>query len=304
MEELLNINNIPVSRSCCSYCRSRMHNIRGCNSLDIEVLLNCLQQAFAIIRRTNTQTVTKDLYTHWLLHTYNLQQLKVVAVTRMDSRVSGLNKADYADKIWYIVNYMYENNDEEEVIEEVEWIIDRLPNPDEFQTPPTMSPRDAPPEIVRQSNSIILTDDDLDHELMINSFNSPRNSPRRNDASIIIQGFDYIQEMNHYNRVRGSGVLDLRIESEKLDINVKTQEFIGLAELLEDNFECSICYENQDKSMKLVLGCNHEFCTECIIKTLETNNKPRCAFCRDVMKDFTVYNKKELNKFKECCRVK
>jgi len=294
MEELLNNTNNYRN---CSYCRSNMHTIRGCNSLDIEILFDCLQQAFEIIRQTNTQRIAKNLYTHWLINTYNLQQLKVIAVTRMNSRTSGLNKADYADIIWNIINYQHENNEEVQAIEEVEWSIDRLPNPDEFQTPPTMSPRVAPPEIQRNTNN------DDDDELIINSIHPPP-----------FVGFGYIPSFMTRNDAR-MALLEIRrermenegtrkIEKENLNINVKTQEFIGLSELLEDNFECSICYENHDKSMKLVLGCNHEFCTECIIKTLKTNNKPRCAFCRDVMKDFTVYNNEEFNKLKTCCRIK
>ena len=289
MEELLNSTNNFRN---CSYCRSSMHNIRGCNSSNIEILLDCLQQAFAVIRRTNTRTVTKNLYTHWLLHTYNLQQLKVVAVTRMNSRVSGLNKADYADKIWYIINYQHENNEEVEEVEEVGWRIDRLPNANpeitfntntinELHTPPTMSPRTEPPEIERRQN-------DADDELIINS-------PNRRQV-----GFGYIPSFLTQRMIRETLTKLDDTECNK-NISIKTQELIGLTEILEDDFECSICYETQHKSKRLILSCDHEYCTECIINTLKIdkkNNKtPNCAFCRDEMKEFLLYSNKELEDF-------
>ena len=296
MEEILN-TNMHVSRSC-SYCRSTMHNIRGCNSLDIDILSECHQQAFLVIRQSNTRFATKDLYTNWLLHTYNLQQLKVVAVTRMNSRISGLNKADYAEKIWYINNCVYEDVED---VEEVGWSIDRLPNANPeitfntntiplvgFQTPPTMSPRIEPPEIERQNNVIL----DSDDELLINSHNGPQ------------IGFGYIPSFVNWRSRRATfGNGSQSYVKRNKNISIKKQELIGLSELLGDDFECSICYETQNKSMKLVLGCNHEFCTECIIKMLKTSNKPRCAFCRDEMKEFIVYNNEELNKLEDYCIV-
>ena len=293
----------------CSYCESATHNIRGCDSPDINILCDAASTAFVTIRRTNTQEQTKDLYTTWLKNTYNLRQLKVIAVTRMNDMVSGRTKADYADKVWYVNNFVYEMALEEEVeeveeveVEEVSWYIDRNPNPstelDGFQTPETMSPR-GPPELVRQNNNIILNDDDDDDydydddddELLINSRFPPPHI-----------GFGYIPSISRNDIRRSSVRLRVR-EIPTFDINVKIQEFIGLYELLEDNFECPICYETHDKSLKLVLGCNHEFCTGCVIETLKTN-KSQCAFCRDEMKQFIVYNEKELDKFKNYCCVK
>ena len=294
----------------CSYCESATHNIRGCDSSDINVLCEAASMAFETLRRTRTPDETKNIYISWIKNTYNLKQLRVIAVTKMNDMVYGRNKSDYAEKVWYVNNFNYETILEEaeaeaeaEEVEEVSWYIDRNPSIalenmlslDGFQTPPTMSPRDAPPEIQRHNNAIILNDDDRDPPAFRNI-----QPMTRNDAAMAL--LDIRREI-----MENEGPRDRRErerQGQQFDIIVKTQEFIGLSELLEDNFECPICYENHDKSMKLVLGCNHEFCTECIIKTLKTNNKPRCAFCRDVMKDFTVYNNEEFNKLKTCCRIK
>jgi len=279
MEEILNIYT-NVSRSC-SYCRSNEHTIRYCNSADIDVLLNCLQQAFLIIRQSHTQIDGKVQYTNWLLNSYTLHQLKVVAVTRMNSRISGFNKADYADTIWNCNNSVYEVEEVEVEVEEVEevgWSIDRLPNPnpeitfDGFQTPPTMSPRD-PPEVVRAGAGAFTYDEGV--------------------------GFGYRSNISYMSLSTAIALIDLR--ETRYNISITKQELIGLSELLEDDFECSICYELKNKSLKLVLGCDHEYCTECIIKMLKisNSNKPRCAFCRDEMKQMIVYNNEELNKLND-----
>ena len=45
--------------------------------------------------------------------------------------------------------------------------------------------------------------------------------------------------------------------------------------------ECSICYDEKELQNFVKLGCNHEFCKDCVINTIKTsNNKVCCAFCR------------------------
>ncbi len=45
--------------------------------------------------------------------------------------------------------------------------------------------------------------------------------------------------------------------------------------------ECNICYDEKELNKFVKLGCNHEFCKDCVIETMKTsNNKLCCAFCR------------------------
>jgi hypothetical protein len=47
------------------------------------------------------------------------------------------------------------------------------------------------------------------------------------------------------------------------------------------NCECPICYDDKELQNFVKLGCNHEFCKDCVISTMKTsNNKLCCAFCR------------------------
>ena len=56
----------------------------------------------------------------------------------------------------------------------------------------------------------------------------------------------------------------------------------------KEECECSICYDKHDNKNFIKLGCGHEFCKDCIKKTLQNdiNKTPCCAFCRTEIKNF------------------
>jgi len=56
--------------------------------------------------------------------------------------------------------------------------------------------------------------------------------------------------------------------------------------------ECSICWDKKDSDKFVKLNCNHEFCNECIVKTLATNKHraPCCALCRADINNITSRN--------------
>lgn len=66
--------------------------------------------------------------------------------------------------------------------------------------------------------------------------------------------------------------------------------------------ECNICYDEKKINNFVKLGCNHEFCKDCIIKTIKTvhNNKLCCALCREEVthiKSRTIKIKAEIDKY-------
>jgi hypothetical protein len=87
-----------------------------------------------------------------------------------------------------------------------------------------------------------------------------------------------------------------------------TQDIV--LELLEDNFipekveECVICYEVKEKDKFARLNCEHIFCGDCVVKTIQTkneqnehsNNHIKCSLCREsvsvisVIDDKIIYN--------------
>lgn len=56
--------------------------------------------------------------------------------------------------------------------------------------------------------------------------------------------------------------------------------------------ECSICWDKKESGKFVKLNCNHEFCNECVIKTLAANKHraPCCALCRADINNITSRN--------------
>jgi hypothetical protein len=75
-----------------------------------------------------------------------------------------------------------------------------------------------------------------------------------------------------YNAVRKLNILSSVENNENENIN--------------ENCECNICWEEKEKKNFVKFGCNHEFCKDCVIKTLRTDQRenPCCALCRAEVK--------------------
>jgi len=102
------------------------------------------------------------------------------------------------------------------------------------------------------------------------------------NASLI----DLILEYNIYER-RNTEVHQNR----KFQI---TTEILETPENVNEPCECNICYETNEKVNFVKVNCGHEFCKECIKKTLqnETKNEPCCAFCRTKITNFELRTEK------------
>jgi hypothetical protein len=77
------------------------------------------------------------------------------------------------------------------------------------------------------------------------------------------------------------------ITVEKIKINSKL--FSNENENINNLCKCNICYENKKIKNFVKLECNHEFCVDCIINTLNYNkNKTiNCALCRNNVKEIS-----------------
>ena len=65
--------------------------------------------------------------------------------------------------------------------------------------------------------------------------------------------------------------------------------------------ECCICFEHFKKPEFVKLNCNHEFCKECLKKSLisDTREKPCCAYCRTEVTTITSRTRDIYNKMSE-----
>ena len=78
-----------------------------------------------------------------------------------------------------------------------------------------------------------------------------------------------------------TNVRNQSLENRKLNIfsTVENDETSGIC-------QCSICWEDKEVKNFVKLGCNHEFCKDCLIKSLKADSReiPCCALCRSEVK--------------------
>ena len=74
--------------------------------------------------------------------------------------------------------------------------------------------------------------------------------------------------------------------SRKLNINLIVDKNREKNKNMDENCKCNICWDEKKRDNFIKLGCNHEFCKDCIIKTLRSGQKsnPCCALCRSEVK--------------------
>jgi hypothetical protein len=102
----------------------------------------------------------------------------------------------------------------------------------------------------------------------------------------IDMGFYFQNFENIYNRVFPS------------QTKIKFLERFGIVSVLEELTRneliqnCCICFEDKNKDHFIQLGCNHEFCKDCFIKSLKSNkrNTQCCCYCRTEIK--TIISRK------------
>ena len=73
---------------------------------------------------------------------------------------------------------------------------------------------------------------------------------------------------------------------------------------IKESCECPICYDEKESNNFVKLGCNHEFCKDCVIKTMKTNHSTNlcCALCRADVKSIdsrTIEAKNEIDNYIE-----
>jgi len=135
--------------------------------------------------------------------------------------------------------------------------------------------------IFRIYKPTIINNTNLEYYL-INLFVNLRNVQERNETTIE----DILRlEANAYREFRFDFYLNYFLNGYRSDYLENTKLNICSTFINEENnenCECNICWEEKELNNFVKLGCNHEFCKDCLIKILKTDEieNPRCALCR------------------------
>ena len=76
----------------------------------------------------------------------------------------------------------------------------------------------------------------------------------------------------------GSSLMRIEVDRPRINLTIET----NAEENLTENCQCSICWDDKELKQFVKLNCNHEFCNDCVKRTLspETRTNLCCALCR------------------------
>jgi hypothetical protein len=260
------INVLPPSirrHQCCSFCRQPGHNLTTCNS-------NRLREFEVICANQVLQTDTQNDFKNWLIENYISEQLLIKTFAIKKFRVTTRESIDSCmDMISQYIFMTYKNNNEN---------IEIIENENNF------------------ANDLMIFIQELSNvreaEIQESRTISENQQVRAMENILMREMFIAIM----------TGVVNRTIidEYKKLRIisTFNNNENVDICQLCE----CSICYDEKELQNFVKLGCNHEFCKDCVINTIKTNNSTNlcCAFCRTEIKSIesrTNEVKNEIDKF-------
>jgi hypothetical protein len=254
----------------CSFCRSPGHNITTCNSDRItEFELICASE----VRNINIP----DDFKNWLNENYseNPMLLKTFVIRKfgVTTRISISNSVDM------ITDYIfrrYKNNTRLHTREQT--LMNDLRDLHNIET------------------------DDFENDL-INFLTQLRNVNYREEREPQLYEIPNIERMimrELFQYIFNNRVVDQREEQPeniKFNINLihnnndndNDNENNTNNNMLENNMMCNICWDEKEKNKFVKFGCNHEFCKDCIVTSLrsEQRNIPCCALCRSEINNIT-----------------
>ena len=151
--------------------------------------------------------------------------------------------------------------------------------------------------IARNQALVISSEIATESQLLSETINSLQDLLIQNISIVEIHNYilfiEAIRDISRYN--------ESPLNGKKFNI---TTNLININENLKEKCECSICYESCEKINFIELNCKHEFCKDCVKKSLqnEVKTKLSCAFCRCEVTNFGIRDlsiNDEINEFIE-----
>jgi hypothetical protein len=210
---------------------------------------------FEVICATQVlQTNTQDDFKNWLIQNYISEELLIKTFTIKKFRITARESIERCmDLITEYIFAIYKNTNETDEHEN-EFENDLMTFIQTFSTE-RQEIREAIPEI-----DVVRT---MEHMLM-----------REMMFGMMTRMLTNLNNMNNVKINQKFNILSSIENNDNEDVNKKC--------------ECSICYDDKELKNFVKLGCNHEFCKDCLITTMKTrqpnDNNLSCALCRTEIK--------------------
>lgn len=279
----------------CSFCRSHEHNIRYCNSPQVNAIVSRIaQDANTCSRNFDYNGFARTV------HRLNHSELKIAALfwhtsipsaeyemLLLEGDVIPVIQCNFSrDKFLYIVlwlylDYAYSNNEPAILslpdigMNRIGLFLERL----EFLRRIVIDGMNVMRSLTIYSSVI------RENAVHRSRFQSPQPFPRRIDFDSA--AFGYAQR--HFNN--------------KFEFNI--EELGDSSDFAKTpDTDCPICYETLTESC-VKLGCNHVTCSGCFILYLKTRNTPNicCSLCRADILTVKTYDKELIPDLKHYTNV-
>ena len=252
---------------CCSLCRQRGHNITTCNSdrlLEFEVIC-----ADAVRNFENT-----DDFKNWLIQNYINDQLLLKAFAIRKYRLT--TRCNLEQYIHFITEYIfrtYKNTPQ------------TLTQPATIHQPVTLI---HPAATLTPLNSELVNHYETEFTNLLITIRN-RNVVREQILDQQIAEADMMRMYISYLSYLGSLIVrdeyQIQIpQNQRRTSNLTLMVETDLEENLDENCQCSICWDDKERRQFVKLDCTHEFCKDCMKKTIETRTNLCCALCRSELR--------------------
>lgn len=263
------LRNIARTRHC-SYCHQEGHTIRTCNDetlVNFENMCNVKKRELIIESQLNVN-LSKISFRHWLLN-YSVNNINIIKAYSI-SRCGTTLRDNLAVIIEKITNYVYGMLLEEGELDDLPPLIDSAEDSETDDYIPFQATQEVSENDVRLFMAI---------STMLNLNDNNMINPN------LIQELYYSAIVQQY--FNNKKPTNLKIISTAQ--NLTTEQ---IDEDLYSKCDCNICYDSFDKYKFVQLNCQHEFCKDCVIKTIKSSTdaykEPCCAYCRNNIDTITT----------------
>jgi hypothetical protein len=289
--------NIVRNRRCCSFCRNPGHNITNCHDTRLKTFEHdCIIASIEISSLHGNNHISRDEFRIWLIDNFpDEHNIRALAIRKCRcARTTNIGVCinrivEYVFTLLYIINYQHTTY--------------LNPNNTNYANYANFNFEENSEATVE---NFIIDNVEASIQTAINLINTELNNnqdPRVlfNRVNMTLSAAEIMYYTTYYDMVNnpsGNYTSDYIVSSKKFNIKIDINNQDNNLEPEEKEekkiCECTICYDNIENDKFVKLNCNHEFCKDCLIKSLQNEERdtPCCAYCRAPIDTITL-NKEE-----------